>query len=153
MANTAGLCNTFKNDLLGGIHAFSTSVARAGTTADTFYGALYYATATLSSATAVYSNAGELPTATGYTQAGQSLGTWNTPANSGGTTYITPTATSISWTSFTATAFDTLLIYNSTASLKNAVGVFTFSSQTITSGTFTLNMPTNNSTTGLIRIS
>ena len=58
----------------------------------------------------------------------------------------------MTWTGVTITAFDTLLIYNSTVANKNAVGVFTFSSQSITSGTFTLTMPTNNSTTGLIRI-
>jgi hypothetical protein len=44
-----------------------------------------------------------------------------------------------------------VLIYNSTQSDK-AVAVYTFGSQTITAGTFTLTMPTNDGTTGLLRL-
>jgi hypothetical protein len=51
-----------------------------------------------------------------------------------------------------ATAFDALLIYNDTSAGKNAVGVFTFGSQTVTAGNFSLTMPTNDSSTGLIRL-
>jgi hypothetical protein len=43
------------------------------------------------------------------------------------------------------------LIYNSTQSNK-AVSVHTFGSQTITAGTFILTMPTNDATTGLLRV-
>jgi len=50
------------------------------------------------------------------------------------------------------TAFDAVLIYNSTNS-NRAVSVHTFGSQTITAGTFTLTMPSNSSTTGLLRLS
>jgi hypothetical protein len=50
-----------------------------------------------------------------------------------------------------ATAFDAVLIYNSTQSDK-AVSVHTFGSQTVTAGTFTLTMPTNNTTNALIRL-
>ena len=54
----------------------------------------------------------------------------------------TPTA-SIVFTSVTlATAFDAVLIYNSTQGNK-AVSVHTFGSQTVTAGTFTFTMPTN----------
>jgi hypothetical protein len=49
------------------------------------------------------------------------------------------------------TAFDAVLIYNSTSSNK-AVSVHNFGSQTVTAGTFTLTMPTNDATTGLLRI-
>jgi hypothetical protein len=49
------------------------------------------------------------------------------------------------------TAFDAVLIYNSTQSDK-AVSVHTFGSQTITAGTFTLTMPVNNTTTALLRL-
>lgn len=149
MANTAGLCNSFKTDLMNGVHAFS--VATGGkASADTFYGALYLTTGSLSSSTTAYTTAGEVSSA-GYTSGGQSITNATAPANTGGTTYWTPSA-SMTWTGVTITGFDTLLIYNSTVSGKNSVGVFTFSSQSITSGTFTLTMPTNNSSTGLIRI-
>jgi hypothetical protein len=50
-----------------------------------------------------------------------------------------------------ATAFDAVLIYNSTQADK-AVSVHTFGSQTVTAGTFTLTMPTNNTTDALIRL-
>ena len=43
------------------------------------------------------------------------------------------------------------MIYNSTQGNK-AVSVHTFGSQTITAGTLTLTMPTNDATTGLIRV-
>jgi len=44
-----------------------------------------------------------------------------------------------------------VLLYNSTQSNK-AVSVHTFGSQTITAGTFTLTMPSNTTTTGLLRL-
>jgi hypothetical protein len=75
----------------------------------------------------------------------------NTSATAG-TAYWTPSA-SITYASVTlATAFDAVLIYNSTQADK-AVSVHTFGSQTITAGTFTLTMPTNDTSTALLRLS
>lgn len=151
MANTAGLTYNFKTDLMNGVHAFS--VATGGkATKDTFKGALYYASASLApSTTTTYTAlAGEV-TSAGYTAGGATITNANAPANTSGTTYWTPSA-SLSWSGVTIAAFDTLLIYNDTVAGKNAVGIFTFASQTITAGTFTLTMPTNDQTTGLIRI-
>jgi hypothetical protein len=68
-----------------------------------------------------------------------------------GVAFVTPSA-SITYTSVTlTTAFDAVLLYNSTQSNK-AVSVHTFGSQTITAGTFTLTMPTNNTTSALLRL-
>jgi hypothetical protein len=68
-----------------------------------------------------------------------------------GVGFTTPTA-SITYTSVTlATAFDTVLIYNSSQS-NTAVSVHTFGSQTVTSGTFTLTMPSNTTSTALLRL-
>ena len=65
--------------------------------------------------------------------------------------YVTPGA-SIVYSGVTlATAFDAVLIYNSTQGNK-AVSVHQFTSQTITSGTLTLTMPTNDATFALIRL-
>ena len=50
-----------------------------------------------------------------------------------------------------STAFDAVLIYNSTQSNK-AVSVHTFGSQTVTAGTFTLTMPSNTTSTALLRL-
>ncbi len=64
---------------------------------------------------------------------------------------LDPTAP-FAWTTVTlATAFDTVLVYNSTQSNK-AVSVHTFGSQTITAGNFSLTMPTNDATNALIRL-
>ena len=68
-----------------------------------------------------------------------------------GVAYWTPSA-SFTYTNVTiTTAFDTVLLYNSTQSNK-AVSVHTFGSQTVTAGTFTLTMPTNNTSTALLRL-
>ena len=45
-----------------------------------------------------------------------------------------------------------MLLYNDTQSGDPAIAVYTFGSQTITAGTFTLTMPTNDGTTGLLRL-
>jgi hypothetical protein len=44
-----------------------------------------------------------------------------------------------------------MLLYNSTQSNK-AIAVYTFGSQTITAGTFTLTMPANTTSTALLRL-
>ena len=49
MANTAAVPKSFRVELLNGIHAFGTSVVRAGTGADTYKMSLYLATATINS--------------------------------------------------------------------------------------------------------
>ncbi len=150
MANTQGMCTSFKQELLQGIHAFGTTVVRAATTADTFKAALYLATATINSATTAYSVTGEV-TGTNYTAGGVTVTNGNAPAAAGTTAYWTPSA-SFAWTTVTlATAFDTVLLYNSTQGNK-AVSVHTFSSQTVTAGNFSLTMPTNDSTNALIRL-
>lgn len=150
MANTQAICTSFKVELLNGIHALGTSVVRAGTTADTLKAALYLASATLNASTTAYTSTGEV-TGTGYTAGGVTVTNGNTPASSGTTAYWTPSA-SFSWTGVTLpTAFDAVLIYNSTQSNK-AIGVYTFGSQTVTAGNFTLTMPTNDASTGLLRL-
>jgi hypothetical protein len=68
-----------------------------------------------------------------------------------GVGYWTPSASFVYTTVTLTTAFDTVLVYNSTQSNK-AVSVHTFGSQTITAGTFTLTMPSNTTTTALIRL-
>lgn len=151
MSNVAAICTSFKQDILNGLHAFGTSVVRAATTADTFFAALYLASASLGAGTTAYSSTGEV-SGTGYTAAGQSVGSWAAPSTSGTTAFTTPSA-NVTWSTVTlATAFDAVLIYNNTAAGKNAVGVFTFGSQTVTAGNFTLTMPSNAVGTALLRI-
>ena len=155
MANTASLCTSFLAELMTATHNFGVAPIRAATTADTFKGALYLASATYNASTTAYSATGEV-TGTNYTAGGVTVTNATVPASTNtsataGTAYWTPSA-SLTYTNVTlTTAFDTVLIYNSTQSNK-AVGVFTFCSQTITAGTFTLTMPSNTTSTALVRL-
>lgn len=151
MANTQAVCTSFKQDLLNGLHAFGTSVVRAGTGADAFKAALYLASATINATTTAYSATGEV-SGTGYTAGGITVTNATAPTTSGTTAFWTPSA-QLQWTGLTlGTAFDTVLIYNNTASGKNSVAVYTFGSQTITAGTLNLTMPVNDSTHALIQL-
>lgn len=155
MANTQAICTSFKNEVLLGGHQFGaiTIVSRTSLTApttDTFKAALYLATATLGAATTAYSSTNEI-TGTGYTAGGVTVTNATAPTTSGTTAFWTPSA-SFSWVGLTqATAFDTVLVYNSTQS-NRAVGVYTFGSQTVSAATFTLTMPTNAAGTALIQL-
>jgi len=158
------MCTSFLGELMVGQHQFGTAtlVSRTSLTApttDTFKAALYFASATVNASTTAYSATGEVTntSGSGYTAGGVTVTNATAPAatnssTTAGIAYWTPSA-SFTWTALTiTTAFDALLLYNSTQSNK-AVSVHTFGSQTITSGTFTLTMPTNNTTSALLRLS
>lgn len=156
MANTASMCTSFMGEILTATHNFGTAPTRGTTAADTFKAALYLTTATVDASTTAYSATNEV-SGSGYTAGGVAVtnATAPTATNSSataGVAYWTPSA-SITYTSVTlATAFNAVLVYNSTQSNK-AVAVYTFGSQTITAGTFTLTMPSNTTTTALLRLS
>jgi hypothetical protein len=150
MANTQAMCTSFKGEILTATHNFGTAPIRAATTADTFKAALYLASATINASTTAYTATGEV-TGTNYTAGGITVTNATAPATSGTTAYWTPSA-SLVYTNVTlSTAFDTVLIYNSTQSNKS-VSVHTFGSQTVTAGNFTLTMPTNGAGTALLNI-
>ena len=160
MANTQSMCTSFMGQLLNGGHQFGTItlVSRTSLTApttDSFKAALYLASATINAATTAYTATGEV-TGTGYTAGGVAVTNATVPvatnsSATAGVAYWTPSA-SITYTTVTlATAFDTVLLYNSTQN-NTAVSVHTFGSQTVTAGTFTLTMPANSTTTALIRL-
>lgn len=113
-------------------------------------GALYLASATTGPTNAAYTATGEV-SGTNYTAGGATVTNANTAGLTSTTAFWTPSA-SISWTTVTlATAFDAVMIYSTTDANRN-IGVFTFGSQTVTAGNFTLTMPTNDATTGLVRL-
>jgi hypothetical protein len=157
MANTQSMCTSFLGELLSATHNFSSAnPAQTASTANTFKAALYLASATLNASTTVYSATGEVSgtnyTAGGITVTGATNPTSTNSSTTAGVGYWTPSA-SLVYTNVTlSTAFDTMLLYNSTQSNK-AVAVYTFGSQTITAGNFTLTMPTNATTTALLRLS
>lgn len=150
MANTQAMTTSFKSQILQGVHNFGTAPIRAATTADTFKAALYLASATVNASTTAYTTSGEV-TGSNYTPGGVTVTNATPPATSGTTAYWTPSA-SLTYTNVTlSTAFDAVLIYNSSQS-NAAVSVHTFGSQTITAGTFTLLMPANAAGTALLNI-
>jgi hypothetical protein len=143
-------------ELMTATHNFGVAPIRAATTADTFKAALYLASATINASTTVYTTTGEV-TGTNYTAGGVTVTNANVPvatnsSATAGVAYWTPSASFVYTTVTLSTAFDTVLLYNSTQSNK-AVSVHTFGSQTITAGTFTLTMPSSTTTTALLRLS
>jgi hypothetical protein len=151
MSNTQSIATSFKVEQLNGIHALGTTVSRGSTAADVFKAALFLASATINAATTTYSTTGELAATGNYTAGGVTF-TWIAPSSTGTTAFTTPSA-SFSWTALTSSgAFDCVLLYNSTQGNK-AVAAYTFGSQSITAGNFSLTMPTNDATTGLLRVS
>jgi len=156
MANTQSMCTSFLGQLMTGTHNFGSAPIRAASTADTFKAALYLASATVDASTTAYSSTNEV-TGTNYTAGGVTVtnATAPTATNSSvtaGVGYWTPSASIVYSTVTLSTAFNAMLMYNSTQS-NAAVAVFTFGSQTITAGNFTLTMPSNTTTTALLRIS
>ena len=160
MSNTQSMCTSFMSQLMLGEHQLGTATLTSRTsltspTTDTLRAALYLASATVDASTTAYSASNEV-SGTGYTAGGVTVTNATAPTSTNasataGVAFFTPSA-SITYTTVTlATAFDAVLIYNSTQSNK-AISVHTFGSQTITAGTFTLTMPANTTSTALIRL-
>ena len=139
MANSAGISGAAKQAALGAI-----------VNGKTLKAALYLASATTGPTNAVYTSTGELAASGNYTAGGASVTNANSAGLTSTTAFWTPSA-SISWTALTSSgAFDAAMIYSTTDSDRN-IGVFTFGSQSVSAGNFSLTMPTNDSTTGLVR--
>lgn len=156
MANTQSMCTSFLGQLMTGTHNFGSAPIRAASTADTFKAALYLTSGSIDASTTAYTATGEV-TGTNYTAGGVTVTNATAPASTNssstaGVGYWTPSASIVYSTVTLSTAFNAMLMYNSTQS-NAAVAVFTFGSQTITAGNFTLTMPTNNTTSALLRIS
>jgi hypothetical protein len=156
MANTQSMTTSFLEEILTATHNFGAAPIRAVDTADTFKAALYLASATVNASSTVYTTSGEV-SGTGYTAGGVTVTNADAPDSTNtsataGIAYWTPSA-SIIYTGVTLpTAFDAMMMYNSTQGDKS-VAVFTFGSQTITAGNFTLTMPANTTSTALLRLS
>lgn len=139
MANTQGITGAAKQAALAAV-----------TDGKALKAALYLASATTGPTNAAYTATGEV-TGSGYTAGGVSVTNANTAGLTGTTAFWTPSA-AISYPSVTlSVSFDAVMIY-STTDANRSLGVYTFTAQTITAGTLTLTMPTNDSTTGLMRV-
>ena len=160
MANTQSMCTSFMSELMLGQHQLGTStiVSRGSLTApttDVVKAALYLASATINASTTAYSATGEV-SGTNYTAGGVTVTNATAPTSTNssataGVAYWTPSASIVYTTVTLSTAFDTVLLYNSTQSNK-AIAVYTFGSQIVTAGTLTLTMPSNSTSAALLRL-
>ena len=145
MAITSAICTSFKVEILKAVHNFSTSGG------NTFNLALYTSSASLGASTTAYTTSEEITNTSGsaYTAKGKAL------------TSVTPVASSttavcdfadISWTSASFTARG-CMIFNDSASGDPSVCCIDFGGdKTATSGTFTIQFPTADSSDAIIRI-
>ena len=141
MAISQAMCTSFKKELLTGTHDFSSG-------GNTFKIALYTSSATLGASTTAYSSSNEA-SGTGYTATGNTLTNVN-PTTSGTTAYTDFADTT--WSSATITA-NGALIYNDTAAGDPAVAVLAFGGdKTSTNGDFTIQFPTADASSAIIRI-
>jgi hypothetical protein len=141
MAIAQAVCNSFKQEILEGIHDFETG-------GDEFKLALYTSDANLSAATTAYSVTNEVPNSGEYSAGGGTLQSQQTGLDTG--VAIVDFA-DLSFTGVTLTARGAL-IYN-TSETNKAVCVLDFGSdKTATSGTFTIQFPAFTSSAAILRI-
>ena len=136
---TAGLTNSFKQQLLQGVHDFSV---------DTIKIALYTSSAQLDAATTVYTTSNEI-SGTAYTAGGVVL-TGATVTLTGTIAYVSFNNPTWNGSSFTTRA---ALLYNFSKANKS-IGVLNFGlDQTTVNQQFQIQFPPNNAENALIRIS
>jgi hypothetical protein len=138
MAIVQSMVSSFKQQILLGEHDLDTDVIKI---------ALYTSAASLDAATTAYSTSNEVVGA-GYTAGGNTL-TGATVSLSGTTAYVDFADTT--WAASTITA-RAALIYNSSKSNK-AIAVLDFGSdKTTTANNFTVQFPTNDASSAIVRI-
>ena len=151
MAIASVLQNTFKEELLGGYHSFNASGDTPAGSA--FKIALYTSSADLTTTSTVYVTSGEVASGGGYTTAGESL-TNTGVAKSTVTSYTD--FSDVSWTSASFTARGCMIYNSSTISgltADSTVCTIDFGGdKTVSSGTFTIQFPANDSSNAIIRI-
>ena len=138
------MVTSFKVGLLNGDFDFGTG------TSQVFRIALYTSAATLGAATTAYTTSNEVATGGGYSAGGNTLTISAVPASSGTTAFLDFSDTT--WTSSTITARGAL-IYLADGVTNPAVAVLDFGSdKTSTSGDFTIQFPTADASSAIVRI-
>jgi hypothetical protein len=136
------MCTSFKKELLEGVHNFKNSGG------NTFKLAMYTNSASFNAATTAYTTSNEV-SGTGYSAGGGTL-TRVDPTTSSTTAFTDFDDLTFSSSTITARG---ALIYNDTASGDPTVVVLDFGSdKTSSSGDFTIQFPTANSSSAIIRI-
>jgi hypothetical protein len=142
------VCTSFKTDLLGGKHNFTS------TTGNAFKMALYTNTATLDATTAAYTASGEHGATGTYTATGKALVLETSPAHPRVPSGVTAVADfqDLTWATSTINAYGAL-IYNDTQAGKNSVVVLDFLGlKASSSGDFVVQFPVADATNAIIRI-
>ena len=143
MAITQAVANSFKKEILEGVHDLENG-------GDVFKLALYTSQATLSAATTSYTTGNEVSATGQYAAKGGTLQSQQTSLATGGVAIVD--FADLSFTGVTLTARGAL-IYN-TSETSKAVAVLDFGGdKTATAGTFTIQFPDANDTQAIIRIS
>lgn len=143
MAISQAMCTSFKVGLLDGDFDFGTG------TAQTFKIALYTSSATLGASTTAYSASNEV-SGTGYSAGGQALTISQVPTSSGTTAFLD--FADVTWSSATITARGAL-IYLANGTTNPAVAVLDFGGdKTSTAGDFTIQFPTADASSAILRI-
>jgi len=140
MAITQAVCNSFKQELLQGLHDLDGHTLKL---------ALYTSSATLGPTTTAFSTTNE-SSGTNYTSGGATIANVAV-AVSGTVAYVD--FDDVSFSSATISDAAGALIYNSSAS-NRAIAVIDFgSTKSVSSGTLTISLPSASASTALIRIS
>ena len=138
---TSVVCNVFKTDVLKGVHNFTNG-------GNSFKLAMYTSSATLGKSTTSFTTDNQV-SSSGYPAGGKALVNV-TPALSTDTAVVDFADLSFVGVSLTARG---ALIYNDTASGDPAVAVLDFGGdKTATSGTFTIQFPTDDASNAILRI-
>ena len=148
MAINQAICNSFKVEILKGLHNFT------ATTGNTFKLSLYDNEATLSKSTTAFQQTDEVANSGTYSEGGGTL-TSVTPTLSSDTA-VCDFSPDLSFTSATISA-QAAVIYNSSTvsglTTNAAVCVLDFGAvKSSTAGTFTITFPAAESTAAIIRI-
>ena len=140
MAITQAVCNSFKQELLQGLHDLDGHNLKL---------ALYTSSATLGATTTAFYTTNE-SSGTNYTSGGATIS--NVAVSLSGTVAFVD-FDDVSFSSATISDAAGALIYNSSAS-NRAIAVLDFgSTKSVSGGTLTVSLPSASATTALIRIS
>ena len=142
MAIDQAVCNSFKKELLDGVHDFDTG-------GDAFKLALYKSTATINAATTSYTTGNEVSPSGQYAAGGSQLQSQQTSVASG---VAIVNFANLSFTGVTLTARGAL-IYNSTDGKKAVCALDFGGDKTATAGTFTIQFPAFTTSAAILRIS
>lgn len=143
MPISQAMCTSFKVGILDGAFDFGTG------TSQTFKIALYTSAADLGAATTAYTTSNEV-VGTGYSAGGQTLTISQVPTSSGTTAFID--FADVTWTTATITARGAL-IYLANGTTNPSVCVLDFGGdKTSTAGNFTIQFPTADASSAILRI-